>query len=184
MFGLFRDFNGGLLTHQEGVFTIFKEAFEDKIPDFSLFAETLFYSLKPLEAQISLNSAQAEILFRAFSSIMKNKSSFYFRHDPQGIFVVKSKSVFLIESLIQKIKIIKNVIYASLQLSGMNYLILQDPSIVHVVSLEKELSCQWIKGVQRLSNDENNIFNEPFFSAAPKLTSPHYENLVLKKGKC
>ena len=157
LLGSFRDFNGGLFTQQEEIFTQFKKNFGSNIPHFSLFAEVLFYSLKPIEAQLTLQKKQAESLFSAFSLIMGKKTSFCFQHHPKGIFILKTRNLLFIDPIIQKIKNLKNIAYASMQLSDMHYLVFLDPCGIHATELEKNLSVQNIRLTQRSSLLAENI---------------------------
>ena len=74
--GIFRDYNGGLFKTQKKRFQELSKLFSEKIPNFSLFAEDLFYALMPIEAQISLNDFLFEKLFEGFSQTLNRKDSF------------------------------------------------------------------------------------------------------------
>jgi hypothetical protein len=157
LLGPFRDFNGGLFTQQEEIFALFKKNFGSKIPNFCSFAEVLFYSLKPIEAQLTLQKQQAESLFQAFSQIMQKKASFCFQHYPKEILIIKTRNLLFIDPIIQKIKNLKNIAYASVQLSDMHYLVFLDPCGLHAAELEKHLSRQNIRSTQRSSLLAENI---------------------------
>ncbi len=139
VFGPFRDLNGGLLAKQDEAFEKITKELREKIPQFTFFAESLFYSLKPVEAQITLRIDQAETLFRAFAATLKEKKSFFVRHEPKGILIVKTKDSALLEPLIQKNKKRKNTAYASIKVLDAQYLILLDPTTEHATDLEQEL---------------------------------------------
>jgi hypothetical protein len=145
--GPFRDLNGGLLAKQDEAFEKITKELREKIPQFTFFAESLFYSLKPVEAQITLRIDQAETLFRAFSSTLKEKKTFWFRHEPKGILIVKTKDSALLEPILQKIKKRKSNAYASIKVLDAQYLILLDPTTVHAMEIEKEMVslCHQIK---------------------------------------
>ncbi|MFZ0565106.1 MAG: peptide ABC transporter substrate-binding protein [Chlamydiales bacterium] len=125
--GPFRDFNGGLFTKQEEAFSQIKVKLADRIPSFSLFAEKLFYSLKPIEKQITFESAHAELLFRVFASIMNSKKSFDFQHYENSVLVIKSKERARLEPLVKKAEKLDDVVFALLQLSESYYFVLLDP---------------------------------------------------------
>ncbi len=147
--GPFRDCNGGLFTKQEDALAKFKISLGQKIPGFDLFAEPLFYSLKPIEAQIFLSVAQADSLFTAFSSIMREKKSLHIQHNPLGTLIVKAKDVSLLEPFIQKASALKHIAYSYLQLLGFHYLTLLDPSFKHALKIEKQLSVSKSKTHQK-----------------------------------
>ncbi len=137
--GLFRDFNGGLFTHQEDAFLKLKIELSDKIAGFAHFGQPLFYALRPLEAQITLDKVKAETLFKAFSTILLEKKAFCIQHAPQEILIVKTQDFFSFESL-AKIKTLVNVTYAYLQISDAHYLVLIDPSTIYASQFAQELS--------------------------------------------
>ncbi len=126
--GPFRDFNGGLFTKQEEAFSRLKANLADQIPGFYLFAEKLFYSLKPIEGQITLKLSDADLLFRTFSSVMHAKKSFYLQHHEKGVLVIKSKERTQLEPLIKTLKNLNEITFAILQLSEAYYFVLLDPS--------------------------------------------------------
>jgi hypothetical protein len=137
--GPFRDLNGGLLAKQDEAFEKITKELREKIPQYPFFAESLFYSLKPVEAQITLRIDQAELLFRAFAATLKEKKSFFVRHEPKGVLIVKTKNGALLEPLIQKIKKRKNAAYASIKVLEAQYLIHLDLTTLHATDLEQEL---------------------------------------------
>lgn len=73
LMGSFRDYNGGLFEIQEKHFELFKNKLSEKIPNFSIFAEKLFYSIKPIESQLNISIEILENLFLLFSKVYEHK---------------------------------------------------------------------------------------------------------------
>jgi len=138
--GPFRDFNGGLFTKQEEAFSRLKINLGDQILGFYFFAEKLFYSLKPIERQITLTLSEANILFTTFSSVMHAKKSFYYQHHEHKLLVIKSRERSQLEFLLQSIKKPGEVSFALLQLSDTYYFVLIDPSKKHIYQLLPNLT--------------------------------------------
>ncbi len=74
--GVFRDYNGGLFEKQKEIFRRIVEKFSDKIPQLSLFAQKLFYSIVPVEAQFCLDDSLWEELLMGFSHAIRLDSPF------------------------------------------------------------------------------------------------------------
>ncbi|MEM7175541.1 MAG: ABC transporter substrate-binding protein [Chlamydiota bacterium] len=88
--GDFRDYNGGLFELQKKAFKKISQKFEGKIPQFTFFAEELFYSVAPVEMQFSLGEAAWEEIFDAFSKAIHLKSDFSGKLSQQ-VYVLKRK---------------------------------------------------------------------------------------------
>jgi len=138
--GPFRDFNGGIFIKQEEAFSRLKINLGDHIRSFHFFAEKVFYSLKPIERQITLTSSEANILFTTFSSVIHAKKSFYYQHHEHKLLVIKSKERSQLESLLQSIKKPGEVSSALLQLSETYYFVLMDSSKKHIDRLLQNLT--------------------------------------------
>lgn len=90
--GPFRDFNGGLLEVQQKHFEQIKRELSEKIPHFNLFAERLYYSIKPIESQVCLSLEVAEALFSAFSEVLEKKGETEVLDALHGISIFKKSA--------------------------------------------------------------------------------------------
>ncbi len=126
--GHFRDFNGGLLIKQEDVFEKIKLKLNPVISNFNFFASRLFYSLKPIETQLTIEVNQVEALFKAFSKVVQNDQSEFFLRETKKAFVIKSQNGTFLKSHIKPISASPKVSYAYLEIGNSSYLAILDPS--------------------------------------------------------
>ncbi|MFZ0565711.1 MAG: peptide ABC transporter substrate-binding protein [Chlamydiales bacterium] len=138
--GVFRDYNGGLFEKQQERFEKLNALLSKKIPNFHLFGERLFYSLLPIESQISLKEEPIYLLFKTFSEVMQETNDFYVGRHSAGILVIKAENFSNIFSLIQHAQKQKNAVHAWLKLSQYHYFCYFDPSKKPLIEIEKRLS--------------------------------------------
>ncbi len=74
--GEVRDYNGGLFETKKNRFREMSNLCSETIPCFSLFSEKLFYSLKPIEAQICLSKTLFKSLAENVSHILDKPAPF------------------------------------------------------------------------------------------------------------
>jgi oligopeptide transport system substrate-binding protein len=87
--GHFRDYNGGLFEVQQTHFDQIKAVLSEKIPSFSLFAERLFYSIIPIEKQLSMSLEVVESLFSLVAKAIEHKQEIKITEQNISIFKVK-----------------------------------------------------------------------------------------------
>ena len=125
--GPYRDFNGGLLIKQEDIFEKIKLKFSPIIANFNYFASRLFYSLKPIETQLTIEMSQAEVLFKTFSKVVQsNKSQFFLRSGK--VFVIKTNNDDLLKSYLKQIRVSDKESYAYLEINNTKYLAILESS--------------------------------------------------------
>jgi len=167
--GPFRDFNGGLFIKQEDVFEKIKLKLGLSIPDFNFFASKLFYSLKPIETQLTLRFEPAQILFKTFSEVMQKKEIPYFLKKGKSVLVIKTKNENLVKVLTKKIKSLDGASYASLEISSVHYLAILDESEKHLNKVVKLLATP-LKKTSENKRCLRLVFNE----GAPPSLNPCY----------
>ncbi len=101
--GAFRDYNGGLFESQKKAFKSLTDKFESTIPYFSLFAEELFYSLNPVDAQLTLSDACWEEIFRGFSQAIVSNHPVA-EQVTQQVYIVKQKTRHTTTPLVERAK--------------------------------------------------------------------------------
>ncbi len=166
--GSFRDYNGGLFEKQQLHFEMLKFHLSDKIPDFYLFAEKVFYALQPLEKQISLSIEEAEALLKTFSEAMKAKESISSQIHPTGILVVKTSNSSDLLRLSSKAKECDCGTYAQVHLAGFHYFCFLDTTKKYIYQLRALLKSP-------ASPHEKKLSLQLFFQdGAPLSLNPHY----------
>lgn len=123
--GDFRDYNGGLFETQEARLKEISQLFSHEIPHFSLFAKHLFYSLRPIEEQMSLSTSELRKLFEGFSTVISATSSLIHHPNPNVTILKTEDSQELIPYLKQVKKFQETnqiVAYGKLEIEAHHYL--------------------------------------------------------------
>ena len=167
--GPFRDFNGGLFIKQEDVFDKLKLKLNISIPNFNFFASKLFYSLKPIETQLTLKFELAKILFKTFSEVMQKKEIPYSLKKGKEVLVIKTENEILIKTLVKQLKTLDGISYASLDISNIYYLAILDTSQKLLNKIVKQLAIPLKKAVENKKSLKL-VFNE----GAPPSLNPCY----------
>jgi len=166
--GPFRDFNGGLFIKQEDVFEKIKLQCAPKITNFHYFASRLFYSLKPIETQLTIEVAQAEVLLETFSKVIQsNKTQGFLRSG--NVFVIKSKNEDFLKSYVKKIRSSNNTSYAYLEINNVSYLAILESSGAIVDQILNELSFP-----QTNTKSDKKTLKLAFNEGAPATLKPCY----------
>lgn len=125
--GIFRDYNGGLFETQKTRFEELSRLFSGKIPNFSGFAEDLFYALMPIEAQMSLDDFAFEKLFEGFSQILNSKAHFLNQPNPH-VAIFKSQNFDKINPYLKQAKDLQKqermIAFANIKVCSTHYLCL------------------------------------------------------------
>lgn len=133
--GSFRDYNGGLFEKQQQHFETIRMHLGDKIRHFDIFAEKVFYSIHPVERRLSLNLAEAEDLFTAFSNFIHEDKSPVASKKFENVKIIKTSD--LSDQLkLSKISIDSNKTVAQvlLSLGGFHYYCLFCPRELQINS--------------------------------------------------
>ncbi|MFZ0564879.1 MAG: peptide ABC transporter substrate-binding protein, partial [Chlamydiales bacterium] len=163
----FRDYNGGLFEKQQEHFESLKMNLAETIPNFYLFAEKMFYSLKPIEARFSLSFKEARRLFKAVSKSISGNHNIL---SEEGILVVKTSNLVTLLPLINKIKEWgeDNITYAQFSCSDFHYLCALDRKNIYLSQLESLL--KYPLQSRRKHSTLRLIFQE----GEPLSLNPHY----------
>ncbi|MFZ0566260.1 MAG: peptide ABC transporter substrate-binding protein [Chlamydiales bacterium] len=165
--GPFRDYNGGLFEKQQEHFESLKMNLAETIPNFYLFAEKLFYSLKPIEARLSLSFEEARKLFKTAS---KSISGSYNVLSEKDILVVKTAKLVTLLPLINKIKEWEEeeIAYAQFSCSDFHYLCVLDRKNIYLSQLESLLKSPL------QSRRKHSTLRLTFQEGEPLSLNPHY----------
>ncbi|MFZ0565029.1 MAG: peptide ABC transporter substrate-binding protein [Chlamydiales bacterium] len=165
--GPFRDYNGGLFEKQQEHFESLKMNLAETIPNFYHFAEKMFYSLKPIEARLSLSFDEAR---RLFQTVSKSISGSYNILSEEGILVVKTANLVTLLPLIKKIKEWGegNIAYAQFSCSDFHYLSVLDRKNIYLSQLESLLK------YPLQSHRKHSTLRLTFQEEEPLSLNPHY----------
>ena len=105
--GEIRDYNGGLFETKKNRFREICNAFSGDIPSFLLFGEKLFYSLKPIEAQICLSNTIFKHLLEEVAHVLEKPAPF-FSQSGERVAVFKFKKSDQIDSYLKKAEMTLN----------------------------------------------------------------------------
>ncbi|MFZ0565709.1 MAG: hypothetical protein WAM28_05955, partial [Chlamydiales bacterium] len=162
--GGFRDYNGGLLEKQHQQFEEIKLKYSNQISLFSRFAEPLFYSLRPIEKQISISMEDIESLFAFFSKAFRHKGSVKIIEPSKNILIMKSLHSAEVSRIVEKV-VHLSLVYGECVISGFYYLaIVTKPS-----DFSKVLDLLKLK-----KSNEKKILRLNFYDGSPVSLNPHY----------
>ncbi|MBS0652253.1 MAG: peptide ABC transporter substrate-binding protein [Verrucomicrobia bacterium] len=133
--GTFRDYNGGLFEKQQQHFETIRMHLGDKIRNFDIFAEKVFYAIHPVERRLSLKIDEAEDLFTAFSHVIADKNTTVVHKKFDNVIIFKTTDIS------DQLKLSRNAIdpnktaaQARLSLGGFHYYCLFCPREMQISS--------------------------------------------------
>ncbi|MFZ0565174.1 MAG: peptide ABC transporter substrate-binding protein [Chlamydiales bacterium] len=163
--GPFRDYNGGLLEKQSQQFDKIKSRLASKIASFTVFAETLFYSLRPIEMQFALSFEKVEALFSLFSQSFNQKGETTITDSSRWILVIKSLGFDYPASILQEINQL-SVVYGECTLAQYHYFSLVAEGEIQFIKIKDLL--------QKKKKAESKVLRLNFREGPPISLSPHY----------
>lgn len=172
--GDFRDYNGGMIEKQKEYFDLFSHSFQGLNQDYSLLIENYFFSLNPIEAQVSNYFDDLRSLFALLITIYNQPTSgdlVYKRGETESVFFI----VFKIQDSPQSQKLIKKLNISNKK-NIFSSFIIDQISYFSLLSFQNKERVDQIESILKKYKDEVNSeqtlrlsFEDLPFSLDPRL---------------